>query len=270
MSRTTEYAKLGGYNLKKSGTVESHVNHTNCQMNNLKQVAGKPAASVPGKCGVNPSPSLCPGGQCDYMATQQPLYPLVNHGYNALTFQSDGAPYYQVSNGPYAQPCSQNMHRNCHGGDPILRPGFGPFPVMPRSRPRPRPRPGPIPNPYATSPPACCGDATISGCGTTPCSGDGDCPDGLSCWANPSEGCCPNGGGDGACKYASSKDCDITKEPGIDGFNIKPDSGCDDYMSCCGDKDLAMQCTTVTDPGQWSKHPEMQYVCGRGSFASQK
>ena len=77
MSRLTEYAKLGRYNLKKSGTVESRVNHINCQMNNLKQVAGKPAASVPGNfncptctpCGVNPSPSLCPNlpGQCDSM-----------------------------------------------------------------------------------------------------------------------------------------------------------------------------------------------------------
>ena len=43
MSRTTEYARLGGYNLKKSGTVEANTNRLNCQMNNLTQVAGKPA-----------------------------------------------------------------------------------------------------------------------------------------------------------------------------------------------------------------------------------
>ena len=38
----SEYAKLGGYNLKKSGT--------NTNRLNLTQVAGKPAASIPGQC----------------------------------------------------------------------------------------------------------------------------------------------------------------------------------------------------------------------------
>ena len=137
MSRTTEYAQLGGYNLKKFGTVESQVNRLNCKMSNLKQVAGKPAASVPSGCGLDQPQSLCPGGNCHFMAQQQPLYPQVNHGYNALTFQSNGQPYYQVSQGPYNQPCSVNNGRPCGG--------FIPAHIIPGPRPRPRPRPRPIP-----------------------------------------------------------------------------------------------------------------------------
>ena len=137
MSRTTEYAKLHTYNHRNRGTVEAPVNNINCQMNNLQQVAGKPAASVPGihagtcpggpgmrtTVAHNPSQSLCPKfhgqnapGSCNYMATQQPLYSLVNHGYNALTYGSTGAPYYPVNKGPYAQLCSQNRNRGCRGG----------------------------------------------------------------------------------------------------------------------------------------------------------
>jgi hypothetical protein len=148
MSRTTEYAKLYTYNHRNRGTVEAPVNNLNCQMNNLKQVAGEPAASVPRQCGMNPSQSLCPGGNCNYMQVQQPLYPQVNHGYNALTYGSTGGPYYPVNKGPYAQPCSNNNARLCAGKmqpNLPLKP-VNPFPVMPRSRPRPRPIPHPGPH----------------------------------------------------------------------------------------------------------------------------
>jgi len=49
------------------------------------------------------------------MQNQQPLYPQVNHGYNALTFGGSDNAYYKINNGPYSQSCSLNKGRTCTG-----------------------------------------------------------------------------------------------------------------------------------------------------------
>ena len=49
------------------------------------------------------------------MQKQQPLYPQVNHGYNALTFGGSDNAYYKINNGPYSQSCSLNKGRTCTG-----------------------------------------------------------------------------------------------------------------------------------------------------------
>ena len=49
------------------------------------------------------------------MLTQTPAYPQVNYGYSALTHDSSGTGYYNISTG-YATACSQNKQRLCAAG----------------------------------------------------------------------------------------------------------------------------------------------------------
>ena len=68
------------------------------------------------------------------MQRQQPLYPKVNHGYDALTFNSSDNAYYKYNSGPYNQPCSKNQERTCTG----LRENYT-LNVPPPHPPAPRP-----------------------------------------------------------------------------------------------------------------------------------
>ena len=47
--------------------------------------------------------------------------------YDALTYQSNGQPYYNMSSGPYASPCERNVKRGCagFGKPPVPSPPLG-------------------------------------------------------------------------------------------------------------------------------------------------
>jgi glutaredoxin len=77
------------------------------------------------------------------MEYQTPLYPKVNHGYQALTFNGGDREYYKIDNGPYGQECSVNLVRDCKGGPPFT----------PETAPLPKPSfiPGKLPIPVPPS-----------------------------------------------------------------------------------------------------------------------
>ena len=91
MSRPS-WNTLGHYNAKQPGTVQ----------------------------GPQISPPLNP----NFMRIQQPLYPLVQPGYNSLVYNGTGSAYYRVNNGPYGalnkNHCSSNETRRCWGGPRVL------------------------------------------------------------------------------------------------------------------------------------------------------
>ena len=39
--------------------------------------------------------------QIPKMNNETPLYPKINHGYNALVYDGTGSPYYRINSGPY-------------------------------------------------------------------------------------------------------------------------------------------------------------------------
>ena len=93
----TNYHKLNTYNTKPRGTVQGP----------------RVPARVPS------------------MAYETPLYPQVNHGYQALTFNGGDREYYKIHNGPYGQKCSVNRPRRCTGGPPL---NYGPGGLTPVNR----------------------------------------------------------------------------------------------------------------------------------------
>jgi len=69
--------------------------------------------------------------QIPKMNNETPLYPKINHGYNALVYDGTGSPYYRINSGPYGAfekgKCSGNWYRKCTGGKrgaPVTPRGF--------------------------------------------------------------------------------------------------------------------------------------------------
>ena len=140
MSRTN-YHKLNTYNTKPRGTVQGP----------------RVPANVP------------------TMAVQQPLYPQVNHGYNALTFNGGDREYYKIDNGPYGQKCSRNLKRNCLGGAPLIGRENYNTPSQSNSCVRGRRRENYLP------------------CGAGGCGGSGEeCGGGCVCKKSTTEPACPD------------------------------------------------------------------------------
>ena len=76
------------------------------------------------------------------MLTQTPAYPQVNYGYSALTHDSSGTGYYNISSG-YATACSQNKQRLCAAGGGGVQPVRGT--MHPSQIPQQRGTPGGFP-----------------------------------------------------------------------------------------------------------------------------